>query len=216
MAWYFWVLLYDCSIPTGDGHLHYPIQGYRPGFFFPACDISVDVVTPETVACKMFNDMSLWGDDTGGINQELSIAHLMSTRQQWYGVKRSIWLLCRSATLVSLTVTVGPIFCGLVSLNWQTLGDALIFHLPFILRSCQTSQFGKLEIANSWRCCVMHTVLPKVLWLQLYWLPCLEWNLSFDPYKSFEVLTQRLFNLLLAIKKINVCQASWLKALEIN
>jgi len=33
---------------------------------------------PEAVACKMFNDMPLWDDETAWINQELSVAHTMS------------------------------------------------------------------------------------------------------------------------------------------
>jgi len=47
--------------------------------FFPARDVSVAVVMPEAVACKMFDDMPLWDDDTTWINQELSVAHTMST-----------------------------------------------------------------------------------------------------------------------------------------
>ena len=33
---------------------------------------------PEAVACKMFDDMPLWDNNTAWINQELSVAHTMS------------------------------------------------------------------------------------------------------------------------------------------
>jgi len=46
--------------------------------FFLARDVSVAVAMPEAVACKMFDDMPLWDNNTAWINQELSVAHTMS------------------------------------------------------------------------------------------------------------------------------------------
>jgi len=42
------------------------------------------------------------------------------------------------------------------------------------------------------------------------------WNLYLDLNESFEVLAQGLFDLLLAIEQIYVCEASWLKSLKVN
>jgi hypothetical protein len=42
------------------------------------------------------------------------------------------------------------------------------------------------------------------------------WNLCLDLDESFEILAQKLFDLLLAIEHIYVCEASWLESLEVN
>jgi hypothetical protein len=34
----------------------------------------------------------------------------------------------------------------------QTIGDTKIFHLPFVLATCQTTRFAKCNLANYWRC----------------------------------------------------------------
>jgi len=34
----------------------------------------------------------------------------------------------------------------------QTIGDTRLFHLPFVLATCQNPRFGKCNLANHWRC----------------------------------------------------------------
>jgi len=41
------------------------------------------------------------------------------------------------------------------------------------------------------------------------------WNLCFDLDKSFEILAQRLFDLLLVIEQVYVYEANWLESLEV-
>ena len=46
----------------------------------------------------------------------------------------------------------GPTFFNFVKPKWQTIGDTIFFHLPYVLGTCQITRFAKSILTNSWRC----------------------------------------------------------------
>jgi hypothetical protein len=60
-------------------------------------------------------------------------------------------------------------FLNFTKSKWQTIGEPILFHMAYILGSCQITRFPKWILANSWRCSPISSRTLKSM-NHVYWL----------------------------------------------